>query len=179
MAVFVFGSLAAAEFLAAFRTQSATRVWFGEVLVGLAVAYLAMFRVISLGHGFSMFAVMGASLGCWVLSRLAVRNATVRVIAEAVSDIATPSETFENPVDVGIFIYGTAPATAQPGLATAAGCQHLLPHSGGGRWPPWQPGRQAEPWSRPPSRRLLRGWMEPIRGLGSGGGYFSQSCSQI
>ena len=35
----------------------------------------------------------------------------VVIIAEAVADMATMNESFVAPVDIAIFVYGTAPAT--------------------------------------------------------------------
>jgi hypothetical protein len=57
------------------RAAAQGRVWAALMIVAAGVGHLAMCGVITFGHGFSMFVVLGTGLLAWVISQLAARSA--------------------------------------------------------------------------------------------------------
>lgn len=68
------------EFLAACRLEREERVWSGEVLAGIGVAYLVAIKSITLGSSVSMFVVLGVSFAAWGSGRIAGRFARTKVL---------------------------------------------------------------------------------------------------
>ena len=56
------------------RSAAQGRVWAALLIVAAGVGHLAMCGVITFGHGFSMFVVLGTGLLAWVISQLAARS---------------------------------------------------------------------------------------------------------
>ncbi|MFT5094735.1 MAG: hypothetical protein ACI93T_003576 [Porticoccaceae bacterium] len=56
------------------RAAAQGRVWAAVLIVAAGVGHLAMCGVITFGHGFSMFVVLGIGLLAWVVSQLATRS---------------------------------------------------------------------------------------------------------
>lgn len=52
------------------------RVWAALLIVAAGVGHLAMCGVITFGHGFSMFVVLGTGLLAWAISQVAARSTT-------------------------------------------------------------------------------------------------------
>lgn len=65
----------------AFRSAAQTRVWTAQVILAAGVLHLALCGVITVGNGFSMFAVLGTGLLAWTLSQWAARSPKTEFMA--------------------------------------------------------------------------------------------------
>ena len=77
-----FSLLLLGELRGACRGCSSWRVWAAEAIAAAAVLYFAYFGLISLGHGISMYALVGSAFLFHALSRAAARGAGTAVMAE-------------------------------------------------------------------------------------------------
>jgi hypothetical protein len=77
----VFGFFVMAELCLARLRNDERRVWVAEAIIGLAVAWYAMFGVINFGRGISMFVVFGIGMVLWVMGRIASNHESWKVFA--------------------------------------------------------------------------------------------------
>ncbi len=85
MAVLTFALLTGNELWAAWRTQRQDRVWGAEAVIAAGVGYFLVFRVISIGRGFSMYAVLAAGVSSWVLGRILSKKPRLAVLSQPLS----------------------------------------------------------------------------------------------
>lgn len=79
LVVIACGTLAGVELWSASRDEDELRVWWAEVIVGIAVGYLAAFGVIELGRGLAMWAVLGCGLLLSLFGHVAGRESRTAI----------------------------------------------------------------------------------------------------
>ena len=75
-----FAILVGHELFIACAERDERRVWSAQLIVGVAIAYLAYFHVIRFGHGWSMYLVLSSGLLLWGVSRIAERRTSTAVL---------------------------------------------------------------------------------------------------
>jgi hypothetical protein len=81
-AVMTFAIVVAGNLLQACRQQSVRRVWFAELLTGVAFAYFLLFGVIRLGSGVAPFALLGTGFALWVGGQAAASRMSLAVLSK-------------------------------------------------------------------------------------------------
>ncbi len=78
-----------------YQAAAQGRVWTAIAIVAAGVGHLALCGVITLGHGLSMFVVLGAGLAAWVVSQLAARSSNTEFLTKplAITGLCLPAVT--------------------------------------------------------------------------------------
>lgn len=113
-----FTALAASTFISACHRQSETGVWSTQGTILLGVIYLLVFEIVHVGHGFSMFAVLGAAFANSLLARAAGRTESMKFAIRPLQSVARvlPMGT----VGIALVKYGQNPAAGWLGIKSLA-----------------------------------------------------------
>ena len=117
-AMVAFGCLAASTFLSACKTKSEGRVWGAQAILLAAVLYLAMFKVLTFGHGISMFAVLGVAVLNSTLARFAASRESMSFAVRPLRQLARAFAM--GTVCFALIRYGKSPADGWLGLNSLA-----------------------------------------------------------